>query len=474
MTSTYAIDGFGGIETVDHEYPGGRFQRSYDYDRAGRIVGVDEGATRLDYDFDDRGRLTEVRTDRAITYEYGYDANDNRTSWRTPTSTCAADCVEVDDQDRLRRYGRGADEVRFTYDARGRVETRTSTSGTRRFVYDNVGLLDEVTLESGTRVRYLHAPDGSRVVREVDGVRQESYVWLGGVMAAKLDRRGELLVRYLYLDSAWTPSHAVHRDGRLFRIITDQVGSVREVVHAETGVVVQRYAYSPFGVFEDESTVEDIVPHRFAGGLYDNATGLYRFGARDYDPQIGRWLAKDPISFAGGDTNLYGYVGQDPINFADPSGRSAIFVWNGAAIAAGAAGGAAAHVISYVANTNRNEFSVNDMVGAAVWGAVKGGTVAATRNPFAAALVGGLFGAVAAAANASRCGARSSVGADVFNGFVGGAFAGFVGRSLGEVASIRGFEGAPLNVIRASAGFGAPTLSRLVRRSDPAHWTPWR
>ena len=35
---------------------------------------------------------------------------------------------------------------------------------------------------------------------------------------------------------------------------------------------------------------------------------LVRFGARDYDPTIGRWTAKDPIDFAGGDTNLYGYV----------------------------------------------------------------------------------------------------------------------------------------------------------------------
>jgi len=36
---------------------------------------------------------------------------------------------------------------------------------------------------------------------------------------------------------------------------------------------------------------------------------IVRFGARDYDPETGRWTAKDPIMFAGGDANLYGYVG---------------------------------------------------------------------------------------------------------------------------------------------------------------------
>ncbi len=45
-----------------------------------------------------------------------------------------------------------------------------------------------------------------------------------------------------------------------------------------------------------------------------------RFGARDYDAETGRWTAKDPILFAGGDTNLFGYVVNDPINLLDLNG----------------------------------------------------------------------------------------------------------------------------------------------------------
>ena len=58
-------------------------------------------------------------------------------------------------------------------------------------------------------------------------------------------------------------------------------------------------------------------PFGFAGGIYDQHTGLVRFGARDYDPETGRWTAKDPIGFGGGDTNLYGYVLNNPISFVD-------------------------------------------------------------------------------------------------------------------------------------------------------------
>jgi RHS repeat-associated protein len=62
------------------------------------------------------------------------------------------------------------------------------------------------------------------------------------------------------------------------------------------------------------------VPFQFAGGLYDPDSELVRFGYRDYDPDVGRWTAKDPIGFAGGDTDLYGYCLNDPINWIDPWG----------------------------------------------------------------------------------------------------------------------------------------------------------
>jgi RHS repeat-associated protein len=77
--------------------------------------------------------------------------------------------------------------------------------------------------------------------------------------------------------------------------------------------------YDVFGqvTFDDNPGFQ---PFGFAGGLYDPDTQLTRFGARDYDAETGRWTAKDPIRFAGGDTNLYGYVLNDPVNWIDPEG----------------------------------------------------------------------------------------------------------------------------------------------------------
>jgi RHS repeat-associated protein len=117
-----------------------------------------------------------------------------------------------------------------------------------------------------------------------------------------------------------------------YRFATDHLGSVRMVVNAacpqtvpsadvyET-CVVWHASYDEYGRRELVKGDEGLHSFGFAGGLYDYETGLTRFGARDYDAQVGRWTARDPILFNGGQTNLYTYCRADPINLVDLSGR---------------------------------------------------------------------------------------------------------------------------------------------------------
>lgn len=104
--------------------------------------------------------------------------------------------------------------------------------------------------------------------------------------------------------------------------------------------------------------------------MYDADTGLTRFGARDYDAQTGRWTSKDPIRFGGGDSNLYGYVLGDPVNFIDPTGQFAQFI-------VGAVFGAGADIL-YQMLVEGKSFSCVDfgeVAIAAAMGAVGGGVV---------------------------------------------------------------------------------------------------
>jgi RHS repeat-associated protein len=79
--------------------------------------------------------------------------------------------------------------------------------------------------------------------------------------------------------------------------------------------------YDEFGVVL-EDTNPGFQPFGYAGGFYDSDTGLVRFGARDYEAGVGKWLAKDPIGFSGGG-NFFDYVNSDPINFVDITGLNA-------------------------------------------------------------------------------------------------------------------------------------------------------
>ena len=80
--------------------------------------------------------------------------------------------------------------------------------------------------------------------------------------------------------------------------------------------------YSPFGLKQvDPAANKD--NEGFTGHIDDDATGLTYMQARYYDPNIGRFLSNDPVGFAQGGPGYFGrymYVGNDPVNFTDPSG----------------------------------------------------------------------------------------------------------------------------------------------------------
>src|SRR5688572_26734951 len=171
----------------------------------------------------------------------------------------------------------------------------------------------------GTRIEYLIDAANRRIGRKIQGRLAQGFLWQSGLRpAAELDGEGKVVSRFVYADRINVPEY-VERGGRTYRIIADRLGSVRVVIDAETGEVAQRMDYDEFGrVLQD--TNPGFQPFGFAGGLYDHLTGLVRFGARDYEPSVGRWTAPDPLLFIGGQTNLYVYVENGPVNWTDPYG----------------------------------------------------------------------------------------------------------------------------------------------------------
>ncbi len=85
-----------------------------------------------------------------------------------------------------------------------------------------------------------------------------------------------------------------------------------------TGSIVQTYTYGAFGSLVSESGSLSN-SYRFSTKEFDSRSKLIYFGARYYNPQIGRWLTPDPLGMVNG-PNLYVYLGNNPINLIDPWG----------------------------------------------------------------------------------------------------------------------------------------------------------
>ncbi|MBI2864000.1 MAG: hypothetical protein HYX94_05510 [Chloroflexi bacterium] len=320
VTDTYGYSGFG--ELTSHRAittTGGAalYDARYARDRLGRVSRLTEtvGLTTAvyTYAYDLAGRLITATMDGAVVGAYTYDANGNRLTYAGQFPAVAA--ATYDDQDRLLAYGAAV----YTYTASGELRRKVAGSQTTAYEYDALGNTVAVTLPNGTTIGYLADGQNRRIGKRVNGTLTEGFLYQSGLQPiAELDATGQIVSLFVYGSRANVPDYLV-KEETTYRIVADHLGSPRLVVNAQTGAVAQRLDYDEFGrVLSD--TNPGFQPFGYAGGLYDPDTGLVRFGARDYDAETGRWTAKDPIGFAGGDTNLYAYVRNDPINRVDPSG----------------------------------------------------------------------------------------------------------------------------------------------------------
>jgi RHS repeat-associated protein len=221
---------------------------------------------------------------------YGYDNNGNQTGKIIPAALDKSWTQTWDYENRLVKVEKvkGAEKrtVTFSYDAMGRRIGKVSTftkgavqkTSSWQYVYDNDNIVLEVFTENGmvTKTFYTHG--------------------VGTDEPLALERSGQY---YFY-----------HADG---------LGSVASLTDPSRNIV-QNYEYDSFGMVKPQTSFTN--SYAYTGREWDKETGLYYYRARYYDPMEGRFISKDPISFAGGDINLYGYVQGNPLNHTDSLGLS--------------------------------------------------------------------------------------------------------------------------------------------------------
>jgi len=160
-------------------------------------------------------------------------------------------------------------------------------------------------IRNGYTTRYVYC--GERVLEE------NSYA--GTVLAWHTPSSGSYYTPWLHMQR-WNTGHSYP--------LYNGIGTVRGLVDGD-GVRTDSYSMDVFGV-DLGSSGSTRAPYKFGGawGYLTDSSGLLQLGARFYWPELGRFVQQDPI---GDGVNWYAYVGNNPVRWVDPEGRSAQEVW---------------------------------------------------------------------------------------------------------------------------------------------------
>lgn len=151
-------------------------------------------------------------------------------------------------------------------------------------------------------IRYRYDALGRRIQRIVGNGREDSKFVYDGLDVVMDDNAG-VLTKYQNgpgIDNKLKMT----ANGVSKYFIADHLGSTNALTDS-SGAILEQTTYDSFG----NATNQLSTRYAFTGREYDDFTGLHYYRARWYDSNLGRFISEDPIGFAGGDVNLYGYVG---------------------------------------------------------------------------------------------------------------------------------------------------------------------
>ncbi|HKY27374.1 MAG TPA: RHS repeat-associated core domain-containing protein [Pyrinomonadaceae bacterium] len=330
-TVTYAYDAAGRRTSMTVT---GQAAVNYTYDNANRLTQVTQGSSTVTFSYDAADRRTSVTLPSGLVTEYSYDAasqliavtykqnqtvignlayqydgNGNRTkvsgslarNVATPPVTTASynaanqqtsfgsKSLAYDLNGHLTSDGSNT----YTWNARKQLVSISGPGVTASFQYDASGRRTGATI-NGDSTTFLY--DGQEIVAE------QSSQGLAQMLSGSVD---EIFLRRTSTDT---------------NVLTDGLGNVVSL-HGSSGGLQTEYSYGDFGQPGYTGTAS-INSRQYTGREFDGATGLHYYRARYYSPALLRFISEDPLGFGSGDSNLYAYVFNNPINYTDPWGLS--------------------------------------------------------------------------------------------------------------------------------------------------------
>jgi len=252
--------------------------------------GASQSFTTLNYSYDKIGNMTSKE---GSTFVYGAG-----TAGPHAITSAGSDTITYDLNGNMLQHVGGGITRNFEYDIENRLKTyKHGTSTIATYAYDYSGQRIKKTVsQSGITTRFA----GSLYEEDNTGVEYQ-HVFAGNTRVATIAPLG---VKFYH---------------------GDHLGS-RSVVTDSDGLEVDHIDYKPFGEINRHDAVASEEGHHFTDQYRDDETELYYYGARYYNPKVGRFITADWVVQAPGNSqslNRYSYVLNNPLNLIDPTGNSA-------------------------------------------------------------------------------------------------------------------------------------------------------
>ncbi|GAA3817853.1 RHS repeat-associated core domain-containing protein [Sphaerisporangium flaviroseum] len=325
---------------------------TYGYDNAGNITQIAdvsrEGTDNQCFRYDHLRRLTDAWTQAGDTcvvdpasatlggpapyrFAYAYDATGNRTSeteydlGNRAASTRAyayAGGTGVDAAFKghqlagVTQTGTGARTESYAYDAAGNTAKRNTGSGDQTLTWDAEGRLTKVADPVEGETGYAYDVTGTRLIRrDPDGTT----VYLPG-LEVRLSK-GATTAQATRFYTYGGETVAMRTTAGVTLLSSDHHGTSEVAVDATTGGLTKR-RFAPFGRLRGTAIGTWPGDKGFVGGTIDASAGLTHLGAREYDPNTGRFMSVDAV-FDESDPqswNGYAYANNSPVTSSDPTG----------------------------------------------------------------------------------------------------------------------------------------------------------